>query len=744
MAMAVASASRQVPHYHGAYYDDAFIADPFQHYAEMRALGPVIYLPALGNFAITRYREVREALRHFEAFSSAMGVSADQPGCDFMRGAHGNTLNSDPPDHDIMRTAVAAPLLPGALEAIRGRIEQAAERLVDALLAKGDFDGMADLARHLPVSIVTELVGLAEHGRENMLQWAAASFDILGIQNERGRRGMETAMEMRAYILREGIPETLKAGSWTARLHELADAGQITREMCPLLFRDYIAPSLDTTISATGQLFHLLGRHPEIWQRIRRDASLIPGAVNEAVRLGSPIRSFSRTLIRDYELAGVTLPAGARVMCLYASANRDERHFPEPDRFDPGRPGTHHLGFGHGIHQCVGMHLARLEMESLLRAMAPRVESFVVGTPVVGMNNTIYGFESMSMSMRLVAGEGIVVAQPSSRPAAVSPQPAWRAMRIADRVQQAEGIASFDLISADGAPLPAFTAGAHVDVQIAPGLVRQYSLCNDPADSTRRYRIAVLRDAASRGGSKVVHEAWQSGHAVLVSAPRNTFPLDETAQAAPRRTILVAGGVGITPMLAMAYRLQALGRDFTLHYCVRTVARAAFLPEIEQAGLARYVRLHVSTGSPDQRFLAVAGLGPPRPDTDVYCCGPVGLMDGLASAAAALGWPVTSLHLERFGAATRGDDTSFTLVAQRSGLTLEVAAGTTILDVLAAAGIEAPSSCCAGVCATCLTDVICGVPDHRDLVLTAHEKTANRRIAICCSRSLSRTLVLDI
>lgn len=146
-----------------------------------------------------------------------------------MRGARGNTLNSDPPDHDIMRTAVAAPLLPGAVEAIRARIEQEAERLNEALLARGEFDGIADLARDLPVSIVTDLVGLAEHGRENMLDWAAASFDILGIQNERGRRGIETAKEMRAYILSEGIPEKLKPGSWTERLHELADAGQITR-----------------------------------------------------------------------------------------------------------------------------------------------------------------------------------------------------------------------------------------------------------------------------------------------------------------------------------------------------------------------------------------------------------------------------------------------------------------------------------------------------------------------------------
>ncbi len=289
-------------------------------------------------------------------------MAGDQAGCDFLRG---NTLASDPPMHDVMRAAMAALLLPGALDVIRGRIEREARDLVERLLQKDRFDGMADLARHLPLGIVTELVGLAKGGRENMLQWAAGSFDILGVQNERGRRGLETIKEMRRYIASEGVPEKLRPGSWTARLYELAGRGQISREMVPVLFREYIALSLDTTISATGQLFYQLGRNPAQWDLIRRDPSLIPGAVNEAVRLGSLIRSFSRTLTRDFEIGRAVLPAGARVMILFASANRDKRRSPDSDRFDLTRSGALHVGFGHGIHQCVGMHLARLEMESL-------------------------------------------------------------------------------------------------------------------------------------------------------------------------------------------------------------------------------------------------------------------------------------------------------------------------------------------------------------------------------------------
>lgn len=729
-----------IPSYSEDFYSDAFIADPLPHYGAMRALGPVVLLPALGNYAITRYDEVKQALRHFEAFSSAQGVAADQLGCDFLRGVHGNTLNSDPPLHDVMRAVVAAPLLPGALESIRSRIEEEADTLIERLLSRGTFDGMTDLARHLPLTIVTELVGLAEDGRENMLHWAAAAFDILGVQNGRGRCGMQIMTEMRRYIATEAVPERLKPGSWTGRLYELVDRGQIPRAMVPLLVRDYISPSLDTTISATGELFYQLARNPAQWDRIRRDPALIPGAVNEAVRLGSPVRSFSRTLTRDVEIGAVTLLEGARVMVLYASANRDERRFPDPDQFDPSRPGAHHVGFGHGIHQCVGMHLARLEMESLLRAMVGRVSAIEIGEPTIAMNNTIHAFATLPMRLR----PGPAVLQPAPErpiPVRAGSSPTWHDLRVAGRQVQAEGIVSFDLVSTDGVSLPPFEAGAHVDVEVAPGLVRQYSLCNDPAVSAARYRIAVLRDEASRGGSKTLHDVLHENMQIRVSAPRNTFPLDETAG---RRVILVAGGVGITPMLSMAYRLKALGTDFTLHYCVRTIGKAAFLPEMDRVGLGPHLRLHVGDGAPEQRFSTKAALGAPDPNTDVYCCGPSRLMDALSSEAAVLGWPDARLHLERFAATTRGDDVPFTLVAQRSGITLTVSAKRTILETLEAAGIQAPSSCCAGVCATCLTEILCGVADHRDMVLTSDEKAANQRIAICCSRSRSRTLVLDI
>ncbi len=377
------------------FYGDAVIRDPLPVYAALRALGPVVYLPSLGNFAAVRFDAVREALHKPQLFRSGEGVAADEVGCTFLRG---NTLASDGAQHDLMRRTIGAPLLPGALAKHRPWIEEVAERLIEGLCAKHSFDGMADLARHLPLTVVTHLIGLPDDGRENMLSWAAASFDILGIQNERGRCGMERIKEMRHWIATRATADRLRAGSWTARILALSEAGEIPEAIAPQLIRDYINPSLDTTISASGELLLQLARAPDQWERIRSEPKLIPRAVEEAVRLATPIRSFTRHVAEDCVLAGVPLPKGARLMLVFASANRDELHFDRPDRFDVERRERDHVGFGQGHHMCVGMHLARLEMTALLRAMAKRVRRIHAGMPQISLNNTIRSYSRLPLA----------------------------------------------------------------------------------------------------------------------------------------------------------------------------------------------------------------------------------------------------------------------------------------------------------------------------------------------------------
>jgi cytochrome P450/ferredoxin-NADP reductase len=718
----------EAPHYDVDFYADAFIHDPYTHYKAMRSLGPIVYLPQHDNYAVVRFAELRECLRDTEAFRSGGGVAADDTGCAFLRG---NTLASDPPIHTQMRSAMGAPLLPSALTAHRSRIVEAAEALVDELCERRSFCGVVDLAQRLPLTVVTELVGLPGDGAENMLRWAAASFDILGIQNERGQAGTETIKEMRRWIANRATVERLRPGSWTARILELAEAGEIPASMAPQLVRDYINPSLDTTIAATAELILQLAQNPDQWDLVRNDPSLIPQAVDEAVRLATPIRSFTRTLSLDRELWGVRVPHGARVMMVFASANRDERRFVDPERFLVRRTERDHVGFGHGIHMCVGMHLARLEMTSLLAAMVPRIASFNIDAPIVAINNTIRGYSAMPTR--------IEIAQQNNQARLVKPPaPKWTEVIIESRTQVALSVVALELASTSQMPLLEPDAGAHIDVEIRAGLVRQYSLCNKP-DVRGRYRIAVHLEESSRGGSAAVHKDLMPGHRVRISAPRNHFRLDRTA----RDHLLIAGGIGITPLFSMAQQLHCDGAPFRMVYRARSSRHAALARELAGSTFADRIRFAYDDQSDDANAFPELAAGCPS-GLAVYCCGPGGLIEHVRALALAAGITPDRFHIERFGSAAIAEGEPFRLRAARSGVTVSVATGQTMLEALAEAGIEVPSSCLSGVCGTCLVDVLSGTPDHRDVVQSDAEKAADIRVALCCSRSRTDELTIDL
>ena len=383
-------------------YSDAVIAEPYAHYQAIRDRGSAVWLPRHDLYAIGRFADVRAVLRDYRTFSSASGVAAND---EINTLSRGTTLMSDPPEHRTMREIIRAPLTPPALQAVEPRIRHEAETLVDRLVARGSFDAIADLARHLPVTIVSDLVGLPEEGRGNMLRWAAATFDALGVMNDRGRAAMPQIQELRRYCTQHATPEKLRPDGWAAAIWRAAGRGEIDPARCPAMMRDYIGPSLDTTIFAIGNLVMLFGQNPAEWDRVRADPALVPGAINEAIRLESPIRGFTRLATRDCEIDGTPLPAGARVLALYASANRDERKWAGPERFDVRRDVRDHLGFGFGLHVCAGMHLARMEIAALVTALARTVERFELGAPVRAPNNVLRGLASLPVRVHRVAVE---------------------------------------------------------------------------------------------------------------------------------------------------------------------------------------------------------------------------------------------------------------------------------------------------------------------------------------------------
>ncbi len=312
---------------------------------------------------------------------------------------------------------------------------------------------------------------------------------------------------------------------------------------------------------------------------------------------------------------------------------------------------------------------------------------------------------------------------------------------VVQKRHEAEGVCSFELRREDEQPLPAFTAGAHIDVRVSADITRQYSLCNSPLERDR-YLIAVLHEPQSRGGSRGMHEGIGVGDRLSISAPKNHFPL----KAGARRSVLLGGGIGITPMLAMAFQLAHEGSEFELHYCVREPRRAAFFQHIAASGFADNVRLHFDSGERDQLLDVNHVLAEPHADTHLYVCGPNGFMDYVINAAHSLGWPTEQIHREYFAPAVVAHDVdqAFEVELAESGLIFEIPADKTVLEVLCASGIELPSSCKQGVCGACMTPVIEGVPDHRDVFMSDKEHTLNDQFTPCCSRSKTRRLVLAL
>ncbi len=391
-----AAAARTRPELELDLWSDEALLDPYPLYGTLRATAGAVWLTRHELFAISRYDDVRAALQNWRIFSSAHGVMMNAEMNELMRGI---LLCSDPPRHETLRRVAGRPLAHAALKELEPRIRASAAAIVDELVEKKTFDAATELARHLPVTIISTLVGLPEEGRERMLDWAAANFNCFGPRNRRMLDSLPLLREAVAYSADPTLPERLRPGGWAARLFEAAAEGEISHADAGMMLNDYWAPSLDTTILGAANAIRLFADHPDQWRLVRENPSLVPHAVNETLRLESPIQGFSRYVTQDCVIDGVLLPAGSRAVVLYASANRDERKWHAPERFDVLRKPNDQLAFGWGEHQCLGMPLARLELRALLTALAARVERFELVEAEPLLNNVLHGWARLVVTV---------------------------------------------------------------------------------------------------------------------------------------------------------------------------------------------------------------------------------------------------------------------------------------------------------------------------------------------------------
>ena len=382
-------------------YGDAFLADPYPFHALLRDAGPVIRLPRYDAFGLARYAEVRAALQDAATFCSSAGLGLSNFHTETPWRPPSPLLEADPPQHARTRAVVARILAPAAVRRLAATFAEEAEALVGRLVARGRFDGIADLAEPYPLKVFPDAVGLPEAGRENLIPYGNLTADAFGPLNERVRSAMAKAGPVIAWLTAQCRREALRPGSFGAQIHDAADAGEITREEAELLVRALLGAGLETTVSALGNMLRCFAEHPDQWRRLRAEPELLRPAIEEVLRFETPGQSFFRTTTRAVEIGGATIPAGQKVLLFLGAANRDPRQWDAPDRFDIARPRRGHIAFGAGIHACVGHMVARMEAEAVLGALLRRVASIEPdGTPRLRPSNSMRALASLPLRVR--------------------------------------------------------------------------------------------------------------------------------------------------------------------------------------------------------------------------------------------------------------------------------------------------------------------------------------------------------
>ncbi len=729
-------------------FDAPYQADPAEALRWARAQAPVFFCEKLGYWIVSRYEDIKAVFRDNILYSPCIAlekITPAPPEAMEVLKSYGYQLNrtmvnEDEPAHMERRRVLMDHFLPENLEANQEMVHRLTREKMDKFIDSGRVDLVDALLYEVPLNVALHFLGVPED--------EIAVFRTFSVAHSVNTWGKPTDEEQIAVAHSVGqfwqyagkIIERMKQEpDGTGWMHETIRKNAqmpdvVTDSYVHSMMMAIIVAAHETTSLASANMFKTLLGHRQAWDDLCDDPSLIPNAVEECLRFSGSIVAWRRQATAPARLGGVALPEGAKLLIVQASGNQDERHFEDGDTFDIYRDNAvDHLTFGYGSHQCMGKNIGRMEMRIFLEEFTRRLPhlrlseqtfSYVPSTSFRGPEELWVEWDPGNNPERrdpgLARGDRhFPVGPPLRRDIA-------RKVRVAEIRKEAKDVVGLRLVDARGRALPNWSAGAHVELS-AGGYDRKYSLCGQPG--TDGYDLAILREDNGRGGSAHIHDAVKAGMELRLRGPHNLFRLDESAE----HYILVAGGIGITPIIAMADRLKAIGKSYQIHYCGRSRQTMAFVERLQRDHAAH---LSIHAGSEGQRAdlrRIVDGL----PECgQIYVCGPERLIAAVEQLTAHL--PDGSFHFEFFAAASAGLDPArehgFDVDLADSGLKLSVAADETLLDAILAAGIDVACDCREGLCGSCEVTVLEGDIDHRDMVLTRSERNENRRMMSCCSR----------
>lgn len=729
--------------------------------------GPLCRLLPQDVPALVRFRDVDAVLRDPLTFSSQTTLIVVPPDI----AALSTLIGEDPPNHTRLRALLGQSFTAARLtETIEPRVIAIARELVAGILERGpEFDLAADLAVPFPVRVIAELLGVDPSDMADFKRWSDGVIE--GAQGQFMPPGPEREARLALFFqslrdldgyLGRSIAEVAKRSRddlLSFMVHASEGGEMLSSGEVLSLAKLLLIAGNETTTRLIGLMTNLLLEHPESLREVIAAPGLIPNAVEESARIEGPILQRLRRATRPCSVAGLALPEGGLVSAVIAAANLDARVFPDPTRFDIHRKIPRHLAFGTGIHQCLGAPLARMEMRIVFTELFEHIERLERAAPARrGVTTAARGFEAMPLRFVLRQTRSPDVADVKARRAleavAVAEKIAAKSdaelgldkrereiVRVARVRDIADDIKMFRFVHPSGGLLTRFTAGSHIVIHMHDGETlhrNPYSLLNCEWGNGQTYIIAVALDRNGKGGSRFMHEKVTAGMELEISVPANDFPVVASA----KKHLLIAGGIGITPIMAQRLEIRGRRQLCELHYAYRSAASAALVDLLE---LESDPNVHFYDNALGHRLDVPALLRAqesPR-DTAIYVCGPEGLMNEVIEVAIGLGWPKELVRFERFGAPRLVDEEPFTVVCARSGRELLVGPCESLLEALEREKITVPFSCRAGSCGACELPVLEGEIDHRDSVLTEEERASGKKILACVSRGKKR-LVLAI
>ena len=730
--------------------------DPVQALAGARAEEPVFFSEKLGYYVVSRYDDVKDVFRDNITFSPSIALERITPTSDeaikVLEGydyAMNRTLvNEDEPAHMARRRALMHSFELSELKHHEAMVQKLTSECIDRFIDRGQADLMGEMFYEITLTVALHFLGVPEEDMATLRDYSVAhTLNTWGRPSKEEQiavaEGVGKFWQYSGKVLDKMREDPTGPGWMQYSLRaQAAQPDVVTDSYLHSMMMAGLVAAHETTAYASANAMLKLLSNRSVWQEIVENPALIPSAIEECLRMSGSIIAWRRLATKDTVVGGMSIPEGSKLLIVMTSANHDPRHFENPDEIDLYRDNkTEHLSFGYGSHQCLGKNLARMEMRIFLeefirrlphmQLMAEQKFDYLPNTSFRGPKKLLVEWDPSKNP----EGPDPAIKQQRRHFEAGAPskKDVERLVKVADVNREADGVISLTIADVNGRVLPRWSAGSHIDLIVGDeqsGLYeRKYSLCGK-ADDASAYEIAILREDEGRGGSCYIHDQVTVGSRFKIRGPKNHFKLNEESN----HYILIAGGIGITPIMAMADRLKKLGKDYIIHYAGHSRSTMSYIDRLQLDHKGK-LALHISDEG--TRIFLPEITKEAGTDKQVYACGPERLLSDLEALSA--DWPENTLHIEYFTATTSVLDPdkehAFDVHLTDSDLILRVESDETVMDAMEKIGIDVPSDCREGLCGSCEVEVTDGAIDHRDKVLNPSERNQNDRMMTCCSRA---------